>query len=107
MKSIAIRTLCAFLLLASCAAAQEVIPLYPGTPPGSTPETYPEKAYFSKLWNTEVASNVTKPSLTVFKPSPEKKNGTAAVICPGGGFMALYRSPAKAPTSPNISPTAA
>jgi acetyl esterase/lipase len=32
---------------------------------------------------------VTKPSLTVFKPSPELRNGTAVVICPGGGFMAL------------------
>ena len=89
MKSIAIRTLCVFLFLASCAAAQEVIPLYPGTPPGSTPENYPEKEYFSKVWNTEVVSNVTKPSLTVFKPSAATKNGTAAVICPGGGFMAL------------------
>jgi acetyl esterase/lipase len=70
-------------------SAQEVIPLYPGTPPGSTPENYPEKEYFSKLWNTEVVSNVTKPTLTVFKPSAATKNGTAAVICPGGGFMAL------------------
>jgi acetyl esterase/lipase len=41
------------------------------------------------VWNTEVVSNVTKPTLTVFKPSPELKNGTAVVICPGGGFMAL------------------
>jgi carboxylesterase type B len=32
---------------------------------------------------------VTKPSLTVFKPAPELRNGTAIVICPGGGFMAL------------------
>ena len=32
---------------------------------------------------------MTKPSLTVFKPSPESRNGTAVVICPGGGFMAL------------------
>ena len=89
MKSIFLRTLAVVLLLASCVAAQEVIPLYPGTPPGSAPETYPEKEYFSKLWNTEVVSNVTKPSLTVFKPSAATKNGTAAVICPGGGFMAL------------------
>ena len=89
MKSIFLRTLAVVLLLASCVAAQEVIPLYPGTPPGSTPETYPEKEYFSKVWNTEVVSNVTKPSLTVFKPSAATKNGTAAVICPGGGFMAL------------------
>jgi acetyl esterase/lipase len=36
-----------------------------------------------------VVSNVTTPTLTVFKPSPELKNGTAIVICPGGGFMAL------------------
>ena len=64
-------------------------PLYPGTAPGSSPANYPEKAYFSKLWNTEVVSNVTKPTLTVFKPSAETKNGTAAVICPGGGFMAI------------------
>lgn len=76
-------------LPATLAAAQEVIPLYPGTPPGSTPESYPEKAYFSKAWNTEVVANVTKPTLTVFKPAPELKNGTAIVICPGGGFMAL------------------
>ena len=89
MKSIFLRTLAVVLLLASCVAAQEVIPLYPGTPPGSTPETYPEKEYFSKVWNTEVVSNVTKPSLTVFKPSAATGNGTAAVICPGGGFMAL------------------
>lgn len=89
MKSIAIRTLGVFLFLASHATAQEVIPLYPGTPPGSTPDTYPEKAYFSKLWNTDVVTNVTKPSLTVFKPSAGTKTGTAAIICPGGGFMAL------------------
>jgi len=75
--------------MASCAAAQDVVPLYPGTPPGSTQENYAEKQYFSKVWNTEVVANVTRPSLTIFKPSPELKNGTAAVICPGGGFMAL------------------
>ncbi len=89
MKSIFLRSVCVVLLLASCAVAQDVIPLYPGTPPGSSPENYPEKEYFSKLWDTEVVSNVTKPTLLVFKPSAATKNGTAAVICPGGGFMAL------------------
>jgi acetyl esterase/lipase len=89
MKSFLIRTLCGLAFLASFALAQDVIPLYPGTPPGSTPENYPEKEYFSKIWNTDVVSNVTKPSLMVFKPSAESKNGTAVVICPGGGFMAL------------------
>jgi acetyl esterase/lipase len=89
MKAFLSRSLCFVVLLAPFATAQEVIPLYPGTPPGSTPENYPEKQYFSKAWNTDVVANVTKPSLTVFKPAPELKNGTAIVICPGGGFMAL------------------
>ncbi len=84
-----LRTLLVFLFLATSAVGQEVIPLYQGTPPGSTPENYPEKEYFSKVWNTEVVSNVTKPSLTLFKPSADSKNGSAIVICPGGGFMAL------------------
>jgi len=92
MKTLFVRTLCLFVFAATLASAQEVIPLYPGAPgstPGSTPENYPEKEYFSKVWNTEVVANVTKPTLTVFKPSPESKNGMAIVICPGGGFMAL------------------
>jgi acetyl esterase/lipase len=89
MKTFVIRMLCLVVLLTALAAAQDVIPLYPGTPPGSSTESYPEKEYFSKLWNTDVVANVTKPSLIVFKPAPELRNGTAVVICPGGGFMAL------------------
>ena len=69
MKAVMVRTLCIAMFLATRVAAQDVIPLYPGLAPGSAPENYPEKAYFSKTWNTEVVANVTKPSLTVFKPS--------------------------------------
>jgi len=89
MKTFLMRVLGCVIFLATLAGAQAVIPLYPATPPGSTQENYPEKEYFSKTWNTEVVANVTKPTLTVFKPSPELRNGTALVICPGGGFMAL------------------
>jgi acetyl esterase/lipase len=89
MKTLVLRTLTLTLVATSLASAQEVISLYNGTPPGSTPESYPEKQYFSKSWNTEVVANVTKPSLTVFKASPESKNGTAVIVAPGGGFMAL------------------
>jgi acetyl esterase/lipase len=89
MKPFVLRTLCVVVFLATRVAAQDVIPLRTGTVPGSPKENYPEKEYFSKIWSTEVVANVTKPSLTVFKPSPELRNGTAVVICPGGGFMAL------------------
>jgi acetyl esterase/lipase len=89
MKTFLIRTLCAVVLLATLGAAQDIIRLPTGAGPNSTQENYPEKEYFSKIWSAEVVTNVTKPSLTVFKPSPELRNGTALVICPGGGFMAL------------------
>ena len=89
MKTLVWRTFGLVIFTASLASAQEVIPLYQGTPPGSAAESYPEKEYFSKLWNAEVVSNVTKPSLTVFKPASRQKNGTAVVICPGGGLVAI------------------
>ncbi len=89
MKSTMIRFVCAIGVAAGSALAQEVIPLYPGIPPGSVEETYPEKTYFSQTWNTQVVSNVTKPTLTIYKPAAGESNGTAVVICPGGGFMAL------------------
>ena len=89
MKSNIRRTLILALLTASAASAQEVVNLYSGTPPGSAPATYSEKQYFSNVWKTDVVANVTKPSLTIFKPAPGTANGTAIVIAPGGGFMAL------------------
>ena len=69
--------------------AQEAIPLPTSETPNTAVESYPEKRYFSKTWNTEVISNVTKPTLTVYKPAAGARNGTGVVICPGGGFMAL------------------
>ncbi len=89
MKTLILRALCLLFFATTLASAQDVISLYNGTPPGSEPANYPEKEYFSKLWNTEVVANVTKPTLTVFKPAPGTANGTAIVIAPGGGFMAL------------------
>ena len=34
-------------------------------------------------------ANVTQPSLTLFRPDPDKANGTAIVVAPGGAFMML------------------
>ncbi len=89
MKPFIVRILCVLVFLSTQVAAQDVISLPTGAAPSAAQENYPEKEYFSKIWNTEVVTNVTKPTLTVFKPSPELRNGTAVVICPGGGFMAL------------------
>ena len=83
-----LRNICLIASLTVSLSAQEIIHIYPGAAPGSEDWNYPEKQYFSKR-NTEVVSNVTQPTLTVYKPDPAIANGTSAVICPGGGFMAL------------------
>jgi acetyl esterase/lipase len=89
MKKAILRTLCLLTLLVTAASAQQVIPLYTGNVLGATEGPYPEKQYFSATWNNEIVANVTRPTLTVFPPDPKLKNGTAVIVCPGGGFMAL------------------
>lgn len=70
-------------------AQQKVIPLYNGAVPGSENWNWAEGIDSNNSWKTTVVYNVTKPTLTVFTPDPSVANGTAAVICPGGGFIAL------------------
>lgn len=41
---------------------------------------------FGKL---SLVTDVTVPTLTVVRPSPAQANGTAAIVCPGGGFKFL------------------
>ena len=71
--------------------AQEAIQLYPGAAPGTEDWAYEvdEKEYFSKIFNTEVVTNVSQPTLTPYLPDPDKATGTAVIIAPGGGFHAL------------------
>jgi len=39
---------------------------------------------------TRLITNVTKPSISVYRPPADKETGTAMVICPGGGYWNLY-----------------
>ncbi len=68
--------------------AQQVIPLYDGVVPGSKPApgNYKETTITAKDGVTRV-SHVIFPTLTLFKPV--KPNGTAVIICPGGGYSIL------------------
>ncbi len=68
---------------------ETTIPLYRGTAPGSESWTHREQENRNQLWQTRVVFNVAQPTLTVFTPDPAKVNGTAVVICPGGGYHAL------------------
>ena len=75
--------------LADVSKAQKVIPLYSGAAPGSEKWTQKEKEYFSTVFNTQVVTNVTQPTLTAYLPTKDSANGTAVIVCPGGGFFAL------------------
>src|SRR5581483_6711960 len=84
MKLSIVRIFCVLGFVAAGGLAQDVIPLYPGAAPGPVEGSYQEKEYFSKIWNTEVVTNVTTPTLTMYKPAAGTSNGNAVVICPGG-----------------------
>lgn len=77
-----------FFVMTHEAQAQQVIPLYNAAIPGA--KTPP--ADFKETSETGAdgilrISRVTNPTLTVF--SPAKANGTAVIICPGGGYSIL------------------
>ena len=66
--------------------AQELIPV-PHEPAKEVEWAGDEKAYFSEIWQNDVVTNVSTPTMEAFRP--EKPNGTAVVIAPGGGLYAL------------------
>ncbi|HET7115128.1 MAG TPA: alpha/beta hydrolase [Hanamia sp.] len=69
-------------------AQQKVIQLYNGTAPGSENWTYNEQEYKPGTKDALVY-NVSHPTLTVYPADPSKANGTAIIVCPGGGFYIL------------------
>jgi len=89
VKSRAAVMVALLFLTAGVASAQKVVRLYTGPAPGSEKWTHQEKEYFSTVWNTQVVTNVSQPTLTVYSPEPANANGTAVIICPGGAFHAL------------------
>ena len=66
-------------------AQSEVIHLYDGTAPGS--ENWDWQEQF--IEPAKIAYNIVAPTLTVYRASPELANGTAVIVCPGGGFHFL------------------
>ena len=73
----------------SIEAQQKEIQLYNGAAPGSEKWNWQEKNNDVNMWNTKVVYNVVHPTLTIFLPDAALANGTAVIICPGGGFHTL------------------
>lgn len=65
--------------------SQIVLPLYtdsiPNSKPGVNEETTEYKDGLTLIWK------VARPEITVFLPPKLKANGTAVIICPGGGYQ--------------------
>src|SRR5260370_1715455 len=96
-------SLAACLLLGSPIHADEkplVVELWPGKVPDEAPGVIgAEKIVMSPKLDrkqvevtesTRMVTNVTKPSITIYRPAKDKDTETAMLICPGGGYWNLY-----------------
>jgi acetyl esterase/lipase len=77
------------LFVVQVAAQEEIIELYNGIAPGSEDWNWTEQMQNNDFLNTSLVYNVVKPTLTVFRADESTANGTAVIICPGGGFHFL------------------
>jgi acetyl esterase/lipase len=67
------------------------VDVWPGKAPGETGTIGEEKFLEQKAGEKKVKrlTNVSKPTLTIFRPAKDKDTGAAVVICPGGGYNIL------------------
>jgi acetyl esterase/lipase len=86
----------AVLMLALAAPARAddkplTLDLWPGPAPGETAPIDPEKFLDQRPNEKPVKrlTNVSKPTITVFRPSKDRDTGAAVVIAPGGGYNIL------------------
>ncbi len=97
MKRLLLVGFCVLSALSSASGGEPnaVVNIWPGKPPGDERKLDKEQD-FTKPTDNPVGGgriiklgNVSTPQIHVFLPPKEKRNGTAVVICPGGGFSIL------------------
>jgi len=69
-------------------AQPPVVPLWPGTAPGSEGKTGDEKIRMQG--SDQIVSGVHRPSLTVYLPAAGTATGTAVIVAPGGSYRELW-----------------
>jgi len=84
---------------AGAVAMAQVVELWPGKVPDEIDHMGPEKVVMSPALerrqtevteSTRMITNVSRPTLTICRPSKDNDAGTAMLICPGGGYWNLY-----------------
>ncbi len=86
MISLRLLAMCTSLVSALMAATPTLIPLWPEGVPGARPEVGPEQVDPDGR-----VAHVSTPTLTLYPPAVDRPNGTAIIICPGGGYRYLSR----------------
>ena len=78
-------------LCASVRAAGEPLSfdVWPGKAPGETGTIGEEKVFQKPNEKVLKLTNVTKPTIAIYRPAKDKDTGAAVVICPGGGYSFL------------------
>lgn len=88
LKSAAV-SMIALLLASAMVLADDSPPtfnVWPGKPPGDSSQIGKED------WQGKKVTNVTEPTLTLYRPTKEKNTGVAVIVCPGGGYKVLMMS---------------
>jgi acetyl esterase/lipase len=76
-----------------------VVELWPGTVPDETNNLGAEVFRLSPQLDrkqvevtepTQMVTNVSRPTITIYRPAKDQETGTAVLICPGGGYWNLY-----------------
>jgi len=76
-----------------------VVELWPGKVPDEIGNMGAEKVVMSPALDrkqvevtesTRMVTNVSRPTITIYRPAKDKETGTAMLICPGGGYWNLY-----------------
>jgi acetyl esterase/lipase len=87
------------VLGSSSAAEPVVVELWPGTAPDEPGTVGPERVRLSPQLErkqvevterTQLITDVTKPTISIWHPEKDKQTGTAMLIFPGGGYWDLY-----------------
>ncbi len=77
----------------------QVVELWPAAPPDEPGSIGPEYVRWSPAStrdqvevtsSTRMITNVTQPTLSIYRPDPMLDTGTSMLICPGGGYWDLY-----------------
>jgi hypothetical protein len=95
-----------FLIISMCAYRPtlatdtlRVVEVWPGRVPDESYNIGEEKIRMSPKLDrkqvevtepTRLVTNVTRPTLTIYRPVKDKDTRTAMLICPGGGYWDLY-----------------